>query len=378
MRPFIGSFSCLLFVACVGSAFAQEAPPPAALGPYPVGVTSMLLEDHTRDGGTRSLMTEIWYPATEDSRGLPKNRLLDFFGNPKTPAFPMLLKMAFGADIVAADKIFQNEAVRDARARKGRFPLLLFSHGNGGMRMQNAFLCEHLASHGYIVAAPDHTHNSVVTVIDGEMVVFDDSDGGRQRSAKARPLDLSFLIDSLERMNKGGDSRFQGKIDLERIGVTGHSFGGFTSTWIAVRDARVDAIAPLAGVASDAAPPKIPALVIFATEDDTLGLERVEAIRKYYEACEGPRYSVEFKNGGHYTFTEMFQLNPAFGDGVGSGKRLANDEALDYLPMEKSFLYTKGYCTAFFGRYLKGISPYADYLTSNLDAQELLVQGRPE
>src|ERR1041384_5814495 len=47
--------------------------------------------------------------------------------------------------------------VRAAPLRAGRWPLVLCSHGNGGSRHQNAFQTEHLASHGYVVTAPDHT-----------------------------------------------------------------------------------------------------------------------------------------------------------------------------------------------------------------------------
>ncbi|NIA15780.1 MAG: hypothetical protein GWP08_17075, partial [Nitrospiraceae bacterium] len=236
------------------TAVAETPPDPEKPGPYPVGVTTMMMIDHSRtdpafNGGPRTIMTEIWYPATDDTRGLPKNRLLDFFSRSEDPAFLAILQLAFGVDILAVDKTFQNFAVRDARIRDGKFPLLLFSHGNGGLRMQNAFWCEHMASHGYIVMAPDHTGNCAVTFIDGEMVIFNDTDEGRTLSRTDRPKDLSFLIDTMERFNKGGDSRFLNRVDMEHIGVAGHSFGGYTSTWMADQEPRVDAIAPMAGVA---------------------------------------------------------------------------------------------------------------------------------
>ncbi|MCP4644060.1 MAG: hypothetical protein GY851_26695, partial [bacterium] len=265
-------------------------------------VTTMLLVDPAREdpasGGTRMLPTEIWYPATDDTRDLPKNELFDFFQG-KAPLLSPVLKAAFGADLLAANKIFQNFAVRDARGRDGKFPLVVFSHGNGGLRMQNAFWAEHLASHGYIVAAPDHTGNCAVTFINGKLIPFADSDEGRTLAAKFRPQDVSFVIDTMTHMHKGGDSRFTGRIDLDHIAVSGHSFGGYTSTWVADEDPRVDVIIPMAGVAKDRQGCKIPALILFAAEDDTLGNEGVARIRQYYAACQGPRYSVEFVNAGH-------------------------------------------------------------------------------
>ena len=358
---------------------AGDLPDPAKPGPYPVGVTTMMLVDHSRtdvatEGGPRSLMTEIWYPATDDTRGLSPNRLIDFYANGH-PAAAAMMKLAFNADLLALDKTFENFAVRDARVRDGVFPLLLFSHGNGGMRSQSVFWCEHLASHGYIVMAPDHTGNCLITFIDGEPIVFNDSEDGRAIAAEDRPKDLSFLIDSMDRMNKGNDSRFFGKVGLDRIGVAGHSFGGYATTAVADQDPRVKAIAPMAGVARTRTRYDCPVMVVMATEDDTIGLDGNERVRGYYNESKGARYLVEFKNGGHYSFTEMFQFNPAFGDGVGTGKRITNGEPITYVPMDVVFRLTNAYTTAFFGRYLKGLTGYDDYLAENHNPSELYAKS---
>lgn len=371
-------FSAVAFAA-ESTPVAGDLPDPSKPGPYAVGVTTMMLVDHSRtgvatEGGPRSLMTEIWYPATDDSRGLPPNRLIDFHAN-GNPTAAAMMKLAFNADLMASNETFQNFAVRDARVREGVFPLLLFSHGNGGMRSQSVFWCEHLASHGYIVMSPDHTGNCLITFIDGEPVVFNDSDDGRAIAAENRPKDLSFLIDSMDRMNKGNDSRFFGKVDLEHIGVAGHSFGGFATTAVADQDPRVKAIAPMAGVARTRSQYDCPVMVVMATEDDTIGLEGNERVREYYTESTGPRYLVEFKNGGHYTFTEMFQFNPAFGDGIGTGERITNGEPITYVPMDVAFGLTNAYTTAFFERYLKGMTGYDAYLAENHNPSELIVES---
>jgi dienelactone hydrolase len=322
-------------------------------------------------------MTEIWYPATDDSRDLPKNRLLEFFLKNQTPEFNLLLAMAFGVDITAADARFQNFAVRDARVRDGVYPLLLFSHGNGGLRMQNAFWCEHMASHGYIVMSPDHTGNCAVTFVDGKMVLFQDKEDARKQSSVDRPKDLSFLIDCMDRMNKGGDSRFFQRVDMERIGAAGHSFGGYTCTWITNQEPRVRAVAPMAGAAPERTNYDCPIMLLIATEDDTLGADKVAYLRRYYDESKGPHYSIEFKNAGHYSFTEMYQLKPDFGDGTGEGKRITNGEPITYIPMETAHTLTNGYTTAFFGKYLKGIDGYDAYLSVNHNPDELIVQSAP-
>ena len=359
-----------ILMAIAGVAMAEEIlPDPSLPGPYPVGVTTMVFVDHSRTDthtkGPRSLMTEIWYPATEDTRGLPKNKLSDFFLKNRSPELALILFTGFGVDLMEADDEFQNFAVRDARIRDGLFPLLLFSHGNGGLRMQNAFWCEHMASHGYIVMSPDHTGNCAVTFVAGVPVVFDPSSEARSQSAADRPKDLSFLIDMMDRMNKGDDSRFLGRVDLDRIGAAGHSFGGFTCTWLANTDSRVKAIAPMAGVAEDRTNFACPVLLFYAAEDATLGENRQQLIRDYYENSTGPRYWVAFRDAGHFSFTEMHQLKPDFGDGVGSGVRVTNGEPLEYPAMEEVFPLVNAYSTAFFSRYLKGSDKYSAYLEGN-------------
>lgn len=358
---------------------AEDLPDPEKPGPYPVGVTTLMLVDHSRtdvatDNGPRSLLTEIWYPATDETRGLPPNELIEFY-NGGVEATAAVMKLAFGADLTASNETFENFAVRDARIRDGVYPLLLFSHGNGGMRSQNVFWCEHLASHGYIVMAPDHTGNCLITFINGEPVFFSDDPEGRKRASEDRPKDIRFLIDCMERMNKGNDSRFFGKVDMDQIGVSGHSFGGYTTTAVADQDPRVKAIAPMAGVALTRSRYDCPALILPATEDDTIGADGNERVRTYYNESTGPRYLVEFKNGGHYSFTEMYQFNPNFGDGVGTGTRITNDEPITYVTKDVAFELVNGYTTAFFGRYLKGQTGYDAYLAENHNPDELITKS---
>jgi len=366
-----------LWLLLPGFAPTVEAQDPTKLGPYPVGVTTMLLVDHSRTDlsteGPRSLVTEIWYPATDDSRNLPKNKFSDFFLRGKNAKLNGMLAFAFKVDLKEIDSRFENLAVRDARIRNGVFPLIVFSHGNGGIRSQNAFWCDHIASHGYIVMSPDHTGNSAVTAVDNEVIPYNNE--GRSASAVDRPRDLMFLIDTMTRMNNGADSRFMGRVDLEHIGASGHSFGGYAAAAVADMDPRIDAIAPMAAVGRERENYTCPAMVLLATEDATIGLAGNARIRQYYDESKGPRYLVEIVKGGHYSFTEMYQVDPDFGDGVGKGKRVTNGEEIEYIPMERAFEITNSYTTAFFGRYLKGLTAYDEYLATNHYPDDIIYKG---
>src|SRR5512147_1876422 len=108
------------------SLIAANSYSPLAHGPYPVGVTTTVFVDTSRtDHYTkqfRTLVTEIWYPATDDARLLPKNRYSDFIPIAITPEIDKAWKASYKKSSFEIDATFWNDAVRDARVHEGRFP----------------------------------------------------------------------------------------------------------------------------------------------------------------------------------------------------------------------------------------------------------------
>lgn len=365
--------SAVLLAAVSIPAFASDLEKP---GPYPVGVTTTVFVDESRDDKTtkssRTLLTEIWYPTTKLGTQFPVNTFSDFLLKGSNPGISMAIKMAFKKTATELDKTFENNAFRDPPVADGQFPLIIFSHGNGGFRMQNIFWAEHLASHGYIVVAPDHTGNAAATVVDNKLIIHDSKT--REQAAIDRPLDVRFLIDAMGKWNKGADSRFNGKLDMEKIGVGGHSFGGMTSTMAADQDDRIDAIVPMAAVGREHQNTEVPSLIILATEDDTIGAAGNARVREYYDEATGPKYLVEFVDAGHYSFTEMFQFDPNFGDGVGTGKRITNGENITYTDKKIVYQYTNGYSLAFLNKFVKGEAgaEFDAYLRKNHDSNLMI------
>src|SRR4030095_13688343 len=98
----------------------------------------------------------------------------------------------------------------------------------------------HLASHGYVVASPDHHGNTFLDIAAG---VID------PLSFVNRPKDMTFLLDQLLARNGTPGDFLAGAIDARRVGMSGHSFGGFTTFALAAGDAkddRIGAFMPLA------------------------------------------------------------------------------------------------------------------------------------
>jgi dienelactone hydrolase len=123
-------------------------------------------------------------------------------------------------------------------ANQDRFPVLLFSHCLPTHRDFNSQIAEELASHGYVVIAPDHSDCFKTEFPDGRYLTGNwagDSDG--------RFKDFHFLLDELERLNVS-DPFFAGRLDLDRIGIYGHVYGGMVAE-VCRRDDRVKCVALL-------------------------------------------------------------------------------------------------------------------------------------
>lgn len=347
---------------------------PLQMGPYPVGVTTTVFVDHSRtDAATkepRTLVTEIWYPATDDARNLPQNKFSDFIPGGLTPQFESFLKLAYKMSAAEVDALFWNQAVRDARVRAGKFPLVVFSHGNGGTRHQNTFWCDYLASHGYVIVSADHTANARVTIIKGKPILYQNDQ--RANSAVDRPKDMSFLLDQMILWNGGADSRFSGKLDLNKVTAAGMSFGSMTAIVVADQDPRFKAVLAMSGAPEDHSNLTVPTLRMLGAEDMTIKAEGNARIRAQHAKHTGPSFLLELKNGGHYSFTDMFKINKNFGDGVGTGKRAATGEPVTYSSMEKTYQIINAYSVAFLGAYIRGERAYLTFFQRNHWPDELI------
>jgi len=347
---------------------------PLAVGPYPVGVTTTVFVDHSRTDtftkAPRTLVTEIWYPATDDARNLPKNKFSNFIPGGVSPQFDSMLKIAFKKSVAEFDELFWNYAVRDARVRDGKFPLIIFSHGNRGSRWQNTFWYDYLASHGYVIVSADHTANAIATIIEGTPIFFQEKE--RANSATDRPKDMSFLLDEMTRWNGGADSRFAGKLDLTNPVASGMSFGSYSAIRVADVDQRFKVVIGMSAAPPDHQNLTVPSLYMLGTEDRTIGTKGNELIRANYAKHTGPSFLLEMKNGGHYSFTDIFKINKNFGDGVGQGKRHDTGEVFNYTPMEKTYQIINAYSVAFLGYFVKGQTEYLPFMLKNHWPDELI------
>ncbi len=119
---------------------------------------------------------------------------------------------------------------RSNTASNATVPLVVISHGLGSDRAAFRYFAEHLASHGYLVAIPEHPGSSnrqIEALFDGKA-----ADVSQPSEFLDRPLDVSFLIDELLRAPAGNDP-YRGRVNPDAIGVMGQSFGGYTALALA-------------------------------------------------------------------------------------------------------------------------------------------------
>lgn len=301
----------------------DAAPDPSAMGPYPVGVITIELLDESRPddmGQPRQLVTEIWYPAVEEVRGQP--------GYVYTEE-DLLTAEARAVLEVPLDVELATEAVRDAAPREGgdAFPIVLFSHGSSGVRMQSTFLTVFLASHGYVVAAPDHLGNTLSDAV----VAGGPSTEAQFESLGLRPDDMGFVLAHLQGLS--GDDPLGSIIDGERVGAAGHSFGALTTLRMLAQGRPIDVAVAQAPPGPDVvwfgglpvAPEDfdLPVMIHAGEVDATTPLADAEAI---YARLEPPRSLLTVAAGGHFTFSDMCMLDA---EAIEAATQIGLADALD-------------------------------------------------
>lgn len=337
---------------------AVEYPSPGTneFGTWSVGYRHSSANDTMR---SRDLPIDIWYPVdSEDAAG-------------SLATYQLLPPLGPSAEIA-----LDNPAVSDSPNRK----LIVFSHGSNGISLQSTLLMEMLASHGFIIVAPEHLGNS-------------QSSGGDPFAVSSvnRVEDVSFIIDYFLAGTENV-SDFAGLIDPLSVGVAGHSFGGHTTMGTAVgwstaeADNRVKAIAPISGTLSNYSQTEletleIPVFLLGGTLDEPVPVSNNDDARQHISSTV---YQADIVGATHTQFANVcaigdwlindINISSENWTTIGANALVAPYEesclGIDVIDDEETLRLQNIFLVSFFNHHLQGLSGYDIYLTEGFTDTE--------
>ena len=297
-------------------------------GEYDIGTDIFHWVDSTRTEwfsedpkDNRELMVQAWYPAIKMGEQTahwldnPKDRALSISENFHVPRF--IAK--------AIDRIDTDTYINTTPIINGSYPVIIFSHGFEGFRTQNTTQIQELVSHGYVVFALDHTYDAALTIFpDGSQIKRAQKYCYNCEEEKFREVfnpqietrvsDIIFLLDQIEKINKNEiNANFSTLLDLDRIGIFGHSFGGGTSVAASIMDSRIKSCISLDGWYTPINPNvyqlglNIPFIHLGRTEwEKEINYEILDSIFAYGNSTT---YKLSLEGSHHYDFTDSPHLS---------------------------------------------------------------------
>ncbi|WP_203842031.1 alpha/beta hydrolase family protein [Winogradskya humida] len=215
---------------------------PAPTGPYRVGETTLHLIDRGRQD--RELMVSLFYPAAVTRPGPAAPYMLDAAAA-HFDAVTVNDYLGLGLPVGKVDwASIGTHATLNAPVdrRAGKLPVVLYSPGLGEPRTWSTTLVEQLAAAGYLVVTIDNTGESPeVEFPDGRLVLLSGAEptvAWVSGMMATRVADTSFVLDQLGGVTAAG---LRGRIDLDAVGMFGHSAGGFATAAAMAADPRIRA-----------------------------------------------------------------------------------------------------------------------------------------
>jgi predicted dienelactone hydrolase len=249
-------------------------------GPYEVGLTELSLPDRK---------VAVFYPAAQgatDGTEAATYSQLDALPPALAEAAPNLLPEGTDPEIltVTIDGVATDVAAADD---DGPFPLVLFSHGFGGYRMDSSAIMAGIASWGFVVAAPQHIERDRAALVSNAVT-------------RDPERDVQVLVDTVELVG-AATGPLEGLANTEQVGAIGHSAGG-RAALTALSEPEIDvAVGWAAAGRGDVEVAEKPSMNIAATVDVLIPLSEIEATQA---ALAPPKRLVVIDGAGHNSFTD--------------------------------------------------------------------------
>ena len=304
---------------------------PAPSGPDDIGTFTVELIDRSRDelygdpaGGPREFMAQVWYPARQLDGEAPVPWSMDW----------EIVAPAIAREMGLPSWFWNHTGYTPSHAREsvpvasGTFPVLIYSHGWGGMRTNTLNQIEHLVSNGYIVIAPDHTFAAVATVFEDGDVVYKDPeaipDPGTVTEIEYQEAvtnlvsvlagDLVTVLTELEEGETGAFGNLAGAIDLDRIGLYGHSAGGGAAIKVCLETERFGGVLAMdpwvEGLTEEDLQQTMTRPALYMRSDEWVGTPNDGLLRGIAARGESITYLVQIEGAWHNDFLMTPLMTP--------------------------------------------------------------------
>jgi predicted dienelactone hydrolase len=315
-------FSLMIAVlSCISTRQETRLPPgssvadPGVRGPYAVGVTWRSAQRTLSSGQSWTVVSFIWYPALSGAQLLSDPELL------ATPDAPP------SADVA--------------------HPLIIFSHGHAAPPQMSSFFPSHLASYGFVVAAPVHDDCPSRACPPPEARFSDNI---------RRVDDVESVLTSVLGLSAGDDPLLRNMVDADRLGMSGWSLGGDTTLRLMEADQRFRAGLVLAPVTSDLPTPdpaKVskPMLFVQGALDSQIPFAETEAFFNGIPLTAPDHWFIAIPHTGHLFTNICYEDIP-----------LVLLPYSEMLPQERVTGIVDRWGTAFLLRYVAGDERYAPLL----------------
>ena len=237
---------------------------------------------------------------------------------------------------------------------EGNYPLVVFSHGAGGILESNASTCQELASNGYVAVAIAHPYQAAfvknvdgkVTIVNSEFMKQVMTDNGSddpehdkeyfeltKEWMKVRIGDENFVLDTILGKVQSGEGAPFDRVDRSKIGLFGHSLGGATSVAVGRERGDITAVIDIEGTMLEERtgyengvytyreePYPIPILDINSRAVYEKASTQEQQYVNFYVGEHAPWFQeVVFEDAGHMNFCDLALASPILAKALGTG-----------------------------------------------------------
>lgn len=368
----IGALISLL--ALMWSEHKTEITLPTPTGHFAVGRTTFTWVNNAETdelaplpGTRREVLVWIWYPSAANVAPpveylpAPWRLALERYSG-------VLMSQFFTRDLSRVRTHSVSDP--DVSPEQPSYPVVIMRAGGGALTADFTTLAEDLTSHGYIVVGFDAPYRTSLVVFPDNRVVErrqadnpenlnpDDANRLINRLLPMWTSDTRFVVSQLQQLNSADSSgKFTGRLDMQRLGMFGHSFGGATALQFCHEDIRCKA-----GIDIDGAPCgsvvqeglKQPFMFLLSDHSrelsDPAGRQIGADIYSIYDRLPNGRFFITIRGAHHFSFSDQTLLKSQYMMRVisllgGIGK----------LEARRGLTITTTYVHTFFDVYLQGL-----------------------